>query len=207
MTLLKVLSVALMLLATPLTSFAQQRTTPYDTISVERLLALWEAEVSVPPRYQSPKTGALMRILRSPSDHRAQGVLEGLEAIAIGSTIQSVQLSAVIAMTSGYRDGRPSGLIAGRMENLYHTTTDEGLRRAVLAALTSIEGGGRQSALTWLEDIITSDTENLAFPAEGAEAVSTAARLGPAGRALVRRLLQAGTIVDESTRQRARLVT
>lgn len=184
-----------------------QRITAVDTIPISDLLAIWVEEVSQPPVHTSEKTRLLVRILLDRTDvTRAEALLDGLEEVVRRSTADRVRELAVTTMTSGYQAGGQSGPLVRRFERMYRSTEDRVVRYAILYALPLVNGPGRQQAIGWLEQIITSSTDALAFPEEGEEAVLAAFKLGPAGRERVRQLLDQGQIVDRRARQKALMI-
>ena len=92
-------------------------------------------------------------------------------------------------MTSGYQAGGTSAPLVQRLQAVYEGTSEITTMVAVLQAIPLIKGSGRNQAIPWLREKILRGPEELKFPYEAEEAVVAAAKLGQAGREMVRGLL------------------
>lgn len=204
------------MLAAP--SLAQEvgRETPSDSLSGEELVRGWLVELRESPDAARGRMVGLIRALRNHGADRgrAEAVLNELERIALSEEDPKIRSSAVIMMTSGYhmrdeevrRSNPDTRDLASRLERIYHAYDDERVERAVMSAVGLLGCQGREHALTWLAPLVQSTTEGQSFREAAVEAMRMMASSGAAGRALVIRLRDEGSIVDPEAAFWARFI-
>jgi hypothetical protein len=143
----------------------------------------------------------LTRVLGDHTNYPAgdvESLLRGLEQLALKGASSRLRAEAAlnVALPGSRRSARPIPGILGRLQGIYHSSSDRLVRSVIVAAMA--EQAERPQALAFLERLAVQERGD--FPGSASQALGTLVAMDEEGRTVLRRLHKTGSVRDPKAR-------
>ena len=184
----------------PWTSAAWAQGGDRVTRTPEELLAGLRA---APRGGDSPILRDFESVIARPEDYPRpdlERLLQGLEDLATHGEQYDLRIAAVVALfsTGARGKGRPLDGTVQRLVRVYETATDGSVRSAILMLMPGV--ADRVGGVIFLEQLASEEPGARGYPWSVRNALGALAGMDEEGRAALRRLHQASTVVDPEAR-------